>query len=192
MKKTTTRATSFSIAVILVFTLLLSRLFYVQIVKGDYYKTLAEEKGEKEIIEPAPRGDLLDRNGEKIAVSKQGYNITFSNYQGKTKEKKEDKDKRINEALIETIRIVTKNGNADKLNLTSLPIVLEGDKYAYNFTATSQELRAKLTKNLKKAHGIDKIESDEAKETGKPVDYDINRVVEEIGIKFGVVNKDTK
>ncbi|MEG0153396.1 MAG: penicillin-binding transpeptidase domain-containing protein [Cellulosilyticaceae bacterium] len=193
MKKKTSRATSFAIAVIVIFSILLSRLFYVQLIKGDYYKTLAEEKGEKEIIEPAPRGKILDRNGEEIATSKQGYNITFSNYQGKTKEKKEVKDKRINTALIETIRIITKNGNVDKLNLTSLPIVLEGDKYAYNFTATSEELRAKLTKNLKKAHGIDKLEEKESDKTGnKNVNYDINRVVEEIGIRFGVIDKDTK
>ncbi|MEG0153402.1 MAG: penicillin-binding transpeptidase domain-containing protein, partial [Cellulosilyticaceae bacterium] len=193
MKKKTTRATSFAIAVIVIFSILLSRLFYIQLAKGDYYKTLAEEKGEKEIIDPAPRGKILDKNGKEIATSIQGYNITFSNYQGKTKEKKEVKDNRINKALIETIRIVTKNGNVDKLNLTSLPIVLEGDKYVYNFTATSEELRAKLTKNLKKAHGIDKIEEKEIKATGnKKINYDINRVVEEIGIRFGVINKDTK
>ena len=71
MKKKITRATSFIIAILFIFVVLVTRLFYIQLINGDYYQSLAEEKGEKEIIDPAPRGEIFDRNGKNIATSKQ-------------------------------------------------------------------------------------------------------------------------
>ncbi|MEG0371417.1 MAG: penicillin-binding transpeptidase domain-containing protein, partial [Clostridium sp.] len=128
---------------------------------------------------------------KKIAVSKQGFNITFSNYQKKSKEKKEDRDKKINTDLLETIRIISKNSDADKLNLSAMPIILEGDRFIYNFTATSNDLRNKLESNFKKAHGIDKIEDEESKKKKFDIKFDINRVVLELGKKHGLMDKKT-
>lgn len=191
MKKETTRITAFTVVVIIIFSVLAARLFYVQLIKGDYFKSLAMEKGEKEIIDPAPRGEIVDRKGQKLATNIQGYNITFSNYGKKGKEKTEEVNKRINKALLETIRIITKNGEADKLNLSSLPIVLEGDNYVYNFTATSQTLRAKQEANFKKEFGIKAVEEKINKNTGKEVNFNINEVVTELKKNYGLIDKDT-
>ncbi len=185
MKKKVTRATSFTIAILCIFIVLVTRLFYIQLVSGDYYQSLAEEKGEKEIIDPAPRGEIIDRNGKKIATSKQGYNIIFSNYSKKSSEKKEDYNKRINTALIKTIKIIATNGMQDKINMASVPIGMEGDKYVYNFTATSDSLRAKLEKNFKKAHGIDEKE-DKLKTT-----FNIDQVVTELQKKYYLIDEKT-
>lgn len=189
-EKKITRSLIFTIAIFLIFLTLGGRLFYIQVVKGDYYRGLAEDKGEKEIVDPAPRGEILDSNGNKIATSKEGYNITYSNYQTRTKEKTEDSNKRINKSLIETIRVITKT-NPDKLNLSSIPIVLENDKYVYNFTATSKELRAKQEQNFKKNFGINEIEDKLSKDQGKKVSLTINQVVRELEKKYGIVDKET-
>ncbi|KMT21540.1 penicillin-binding transpeptidase domain-containing protein [Clostridium cylindrosporum] len=185
MKKEITRITSFTVVIIMIFSILIARLFYVQLFKGDYYKSLAEEKGEKEIIRPAPRGEIVDRNGEKIATSKQGFNITFSNYQKKGKEKKEVYNERINKALVETLQIITKNADLDKLNLSAIPIAIEGNNYVYNFTATSNTLRAKLEKNLKKAYDLDKIEEK------SNIKLDAKGVIRELGKKYGLLDENT-
>ena len=185
MMKKLTRATSFKITIIFIFVVLIARLFYIQLINGDYYQNLAEEKGEKEIIDPAPRGEIIDRNGKKIATSKQGYNIIFSNYSKKSSEKKEDYNKRINTALIKTIKIITTNGMQDKINTSSLPIGIEGDKYVYNFTATSDSLRAKLEKNFKKAHGIDE------KEEKLKTTFNIDQVVTELQKKYYLIDEST-
>lgn len=189
-EKKLTRTLIFTVAIFLIFLALAGRLFYIQVVKGDYYRGLAEDKGEKEIVDPAPRGEILDKYGNKIATSKDGYNITYSNYQTKKKEKSVDANKRINKSLIETIRIISKT-DPDKLNLSALPIVLENDKYVYNFTATSKELRAKQEKNFKKNVGIDKIEEDIKKKTKKTVSLNIDEVVKELEKKYGIVDEET-
>lgn len=193
-KKRFTRATFFTIAVCLIFLIIIGRLFQIQIVKGDYYKSLAEEKGEKEIIDPAPRGEILDANGEKIATSKQGYNIVYSNYQNQNQKSesktKEERDREINKSLLETIRIIGKT-NPDKLNLSAIPIVLENDKYVYNFTATSESLKAKQKLNFKKSKGIDVIEKKLSKEKGTTVSLNIDEVVTELEKKYGIIDEQT-
>src|SRR4030042_2388037 len=54
------------LVVFLVFFLLISRVFYLQVVKGDYYGEMARENRVREIIIKAPRGFILDRNGRKL------------------------------------------------------------------------------------------------------------------------------
>jgi penicillin-binding protein 2 len=52
---------------ILLFLILLGKLFEVQIIKGAYYRDLSEENRIRHITIPAPRGRILARNGEALA-----------------------------------------------------------------------------------------------------------------------------
>jgi penicillin-binding protein 2 len=52
---------------ILLFLILLGKLFEVQIIKGNYYRGLSEENRIRHIPIPAPRGKILARNGEALA-----------------------------------------------------------------------------------------------------------------------------
>lgn len=52
---------------ILLFIILLGKLFEVQIIKGSYYRTLSEENRIRHIPIPAPRGRILAKNGEALA-----------------------------------------------------------------------------------------------------------------------------
>ncbi len=51
----------------LLFLLLFAKLFEVQVIKGDYYKSLAKENRIRRVIIPAPRGRILAKGGEVLA-----------------------------------------------------------------------------------------------------------------------------
>jgi penicillin-binding protein 2 len=63
----------------LLLTLLGVRLYYLQIVKGDYYNEKAENQRIRLIPIPAPRGAILDRNGKILVDSRPTYNVVLSN-----------------------------------------------------------------------------------------------------------------
>ena len=65
-------------------TLLGVRLYYLQIVKGDYYSERAENQRVRLIPIPAPRGAIFDRNGRLLVDSRPTYNVVLSNEALKT------------------------------------------------------------------------------------------------------------
>ncbi len=60
-------------------TLLGVRLYYLQIVKGEYYSERAESQRIRLIPIPAPRGAIFDRNGKLLVDSRPTYNVVLSN-----------------------------------------------------------------------------------------------------------------
>jgi penicillin-binding protein 2 len=56
-----------------------ARLYYLQIVKGDYYADKAENQRIRKIPIPAPRGAIFDRNGKILVDSRPTYNVVLSN-----------------------------------------------------------------------------------------------------------------
>jgi penicillin-binding protein 2 len=60
-------------------TLLGVRLYYLQIVRGDYYSDRAESQRVRLIPIPAPRGAIFDRNGKLLVDSRPTYNVVLSN-----------------------------------------------------------------------------------------------------------------
>jgi penicillin-binding protein 2 len=55
------------------------RLYYMQIVKGQYYSDKAENQRVRLIPIPAPRGAIFDRNGKILVDSRPTYNVVLSN-----------------------------------------------------------------------------------------------------------------
>ncbi len=66
------------IIMILVFASIIWRLVNIQIINGDLYRETANQQNHKILSAVAPRGDIIDRNGEKFAESKQSYILTFT------------------------------------------------------------------------------------------------------------------
>jgi penicillin-binding protein 2 len=54
---------------ILLFLILFAKLFEVQIIKGEYYRTLSQDNRIRYISLPAPRGRILARGGEELATN---------------------------------------------------------------------------------------------------------------------------
>jgi penicillin-binding protein 2 len=63
----------------LLLALLGARLYYLQIVKGEYYNERAESQRVRLIPIPAPRGAIFDRNGKLLVDSRPTYNVVLSN-----------------------------------------------------------------------------------------------------------------
>ena len=55
------------------------RLYYLQVMKGEYYSDKAENQRIRFIMTPAPRGAIFDRNGKLLVDSRPTYNVTLSN-----------------------------------------------------------------------------------------------------------------
>jgi penicillin-binding protein 2 len=56
-----------------------ARLYYLQVVRGDYYAERAENQRIRLIPIPAPRGAILDRNGKILVDSRPTFNVVLSN-----------------------------------------------------------------------------------------------------------------
>lgn len=131
MKRKNTRITAFTTIVVMIFTLLASRLIYIQVLNGDYYRGFAEDIGRKEVVEVAPRGEILDRNGNKMATNKQSFNVIYTNANEKLKNDEK------NSYLIKTIRLIINNGNQNKIVTDSLKAIsYSGGSFAFNGSET--------------------------------------------------------
>lgn len=150
MKKKYTRMTAFTVIVLCIFSILLLRLAYIQIVNGETFKNTAEAKGEKKIIELASRGEILDVNHKKIATDQQSFNVTYTN--GNVKLDNET----FNKELLECINIIVKNGDSDKLNNENFQIAYDAKSKSYNFTfpTKKESLKVTLANNIVKNYKL--------------------------------------
>ncbi len=56
---------------------LFSRTFYLQVVKGSYYREVAENNRVREVVVKAPRGVIRDRHGEVLARNIPSFEVVF-------------------------------------------------------------------------------------------------------------------
>ncbi len=73
------RVSVIQVLAFLLLTILGARLYYLQVVKGEYYSEKAENQRIRFIPIPAPRGAIFDRNGKLLVDSRPTYNVTLSN-----------------------------------------------------------------------------------------------------------------
>ena len=64
------------ICVLALFVVFGARLFQIQAVDTKAYAAMAVEAGTRKAVVPAPRGDIVDRNGEELVTSTDGLTIT--------------------------------------------------------------------------------------------------------------------
>lgn len=115
--------------------ILVVRLSYLQIIKGDYYYELSEKKLMQKASLEAPRGIIYDRNGRPLADNRPAYVLQIMKTQQlRTKNQKRDFTKKI----IEIVNILDKNG--DKIiNQFKIDI----NPIRFNFGITDKKLAKK-------------------------------------------------
>ena len=77
LKNIEQRLNVLAIFLILIFVSLLSRLGYLQLVKGDEYQRLADGNRTRQVNVVAPRGDFYDRNGVVMVSSRPGFVVSI-------------------------------------------------------------------------------------------------------------------
>ena len=90
-------------------TVLISRLFYLQIINGSEYQDNYNLKLEKTETIPATRGNIYDRNGNLLAYNELVYAVTIQD-NGSYASKKE-KSQSLNSEIAEIITKLESNGD---------------------------------------------------------------------------------
>lgn len=62
----------------LLFAILITRIFFIQVVNGDFWHEYAVEKWSKEDTITATRGTIMDRNGDALAIEAPAYTVTVN------------------------------------------------------------------------------------------------------------------
>ncbi len=69
------RVKIFSYLLVGIFFVLIGRLAYLQVIKGDYFRAISTKNHLRFMIEIPPRGKIYDRNGILLAYDKPVYNL---------------------------------------------------------------------------------------------------------------------
>lgn len=91
------------VIVYLIGAILLGRLFFLQIVKGQEYREMSNTRLTRESTIEAARGNILDRNGNTLATTKTGYSIEL--YKTKLD------DETLNNTILKMIKLLEANGD---------------------------------------------------------------------------------
>lgn len=167
-----------------VFIVLTMRLFYLQIINGEYYAQQAESVFSRVSTEKSPRGEILARNHEKLATSKQAFYITYTDNRKKVSEKE------MPLVLLKTIRLIkTSTNDYDKLKLDTVPIKVRGSEVSFNFLPEdfdieNNENKEKILETAKKKENRFK------KDYNIPVEYDAKQTLFELLAKYKIAEKD--
>jgi len=73
------RIVAVQIIAFVLLSILGARLYYLQVVQGEYYGERAENQRIRLIPIPAPRGAIFDRNGKILVDSRPTFNVVLSN-----------------------------------------------------------------------------------------------------------------
>ena len=90
-------------------SILIGRLFYLQIIRGEDYLENYELQIRKTRDVPATRGNIYDRNGELLAYNKLAYSVTIEDTIPTDTSAKE-KNEILNEVLDRVLTIVEEHG----------------------------------------------------------------------------------
>lgn len=89
------------IMIVLMFAAVVWKLFDLQIIKGEQYAQIASDRLTTNIVEKAPRGEILDRYGTKLVSNKVGYSVVM--------QKTDMKDEELNKVIKELIDVLYSN-----------------------------------------------------------------------------------
>ena len=122
---------------------LIGRLFYLQIVKGEYYLENYELQIRKTRQIDATRGNIYDRNGNLLAYNELAYSVTIEDTVSRDVSS-EEKNKIINGILDRVLTIVEANGDSV---IDSFGIILDSSGN-YQFAETNETRRLRFVADV--------------------------------------------
>ena len=141
-------------------SVLVGRLFYLQIVKGEDYLENYELQIRRTKDIPATRGNIFDRNGELIAYNELAYSVTIED-RIPTDTDADDKNKILNGILDKVLRIVEENGDSV---IDSFGIILDSAG-EYQFAETNETLRLRFVADVYGEPFVDDLTDDEREQS---------------------------
>ncbi|APF26768.1 penicillin binding transpeptidase domain protein [Clostridium sporogenes] len=127
-----------------IITAIISRLVYLQLMNSQEYKEKANNRSIREIPDPAPRGNITDRNGAVLATNKQNYMLIYN----ETTENKESFFSTMEKVF--SILDQYKEKQTDDFELKINP-------YRFEFKASTTEAKRIAELRFKKDRGLDDV-----------------------------------
>ena len=125
------------VAFCFLFAILINRVFYLQIVKGQDYLDNYKLQIMKTRTISGTRGNIYDRNGNLLAYNELAYSVTIED--NITSDSRAEKNEILNEILEKIIAIVESNGDSV---ISDFGIILDKhDNYTFNQSSETQKLR---------------------------------------------------
>ncbi|MBO5060785.1 MAG: penicillin-binding protein 2 [Clostridia bacterium] len=115
------------IVLVLMIGAIIWRLYDMQVINGEGYKNLSDQRISANITQKAPRGEITDRNGKVLVTNRKGYSIKL--------QKTSISDEDFNAMLLKLFNILDEDGYVIS---DSLPITAE-PPYAYTFASDEQK-----------------------------------------------------
>ena len=131
IKFITSRAVIVSAVIVCLAGIMVYRLFYLQIINGEYYLDTFKLRIKKEKSIAATRGNIYDRNGNLLAYNELANSVTIEDVYKSGK----GKNKSINENLNRLIDIIEDNG--DSVDQDFKIVLNEDDEFEFNVEGNS-------------------------------------------------------
>ncbi len=155
-----------TVLMLVLFSLLVNRLFRLQIVEGEEHVDNFNIKTIKTLTVDSVRGNIYDVNGKLLAYNELSYNVTFGNdnYLPERAESLGMTENELkNQVVYETIQILEENG--DELTV-DFPIVYENGRY--KFTVSNNALNSFL-KDVYAKNSYDELTDEQKNQTAEGV-----------------------
>ncbi len=144
-----------TVVVIVIFSILIRRLFVLQIIEGQEHMDNFIYKSEKTLNIDSVRGNIYDRNGKLLAYNELSYSVIYGNdpnISNKAEELDMSENDLKNQILYKTINILESNGDEIYVDF---PIELT-DTGEYKFTVKDSQLK-NFKKNVYSATNFDDL-----------------------------------
>ena len=146
-KKKTSRYSIMLMIMAGIFTILTSKLMYIQIYKHDDYREQANSTSTKFVSQKAPRGEILDSKGNILATNIQTYALTYTTT--------EESKKAFYSTMDSIFKILNENGETmqDELKLK----LNENGEWYIDYDNTSEELVKNEDVRFKRDRGLNEV-----------------------------------
>ncbi len=171
-----------TVLVLVLFFILVRRLFVLQIIEGEEHMENFIYTAEKTLTVESVRGKILDRDGTVLAYNELSYSVVFSNNANtaiKAKELGISENAYKNNVVYRVINILEENG--DEL-LVDFPIEI-GNSGEYKFTTSDTQLK-NFIKNVYSATSFDALSDEKKNSTAADIVEYLNTELFEIGDEY--------
>lgn len=156
-----------TVVVIVIFSILIRRLFILQIIEGEEHMDNFIYKSEKTLNIDSVRGNIYDRNGKLLAYNELSYSVIYGNdpnISNRAKELDMSENDLKNQILYKTIGILEENGDEIYVDF---PIELT-DSGEYKFLVKDTQLK-NFKKNVYSATSFDNLTENQKNATAEEI-----------------------
>ena len=144
-------------------SILIGRLFYLQIVRGEDYLANYELQIRKTQEVAGTRGNIYDRNGKLLAYNELAYSVTIEDRI--TANTRSEKNKQLNAVLDKVLSIVESHGDSV---IDSFGIILDSAG-TYQFTQSSETQRLRFVADVYGQRTIDTLNEEQRNQSAADI-----------------------